>query len=306
MVPVETIEQEGPYRFVVQHAPYGICIIQNGQLFFANLTLARTLGYRSHTDLEGKPILDLLEQGSRRSFTLLAQRKLRGEAIPSRFEMQMQRADGSLVDVESTLSLGMYNGEPAVSLSVRDTTEQKRLERRLIDSERLFRNVVNSMADALVITDLQGRVLDVNDEFERFTGYARQEVFGTEIPHPWVSDEDLRSYILWLERLREHSYLKDFDVTWIRKDKKRLNVSLSTTLLRNAAGEPALMVNIAHDISERQKAQRELSEQFQRLQVLYELSRALTETWELTEIAEKTYLHVKRVIPTDAFFINLY
>ena len=304
--PIEQVDREDPYRFLVQHAPYGIGIIQKDQLALANPMLARILGYRASTDIEGKPVLEFIEQKSRRSFHLLSQRRLRGEMIPSKFEIQMHRADGSLIGVEASLTLGVFKGEPAVSCSITDVTDRKELEKRLIDSERLFRNVVNSMVDALVITDLQGKVLDVNDGFEQLTGYTRREVFGMDIPYPWVSEEDLRSYIRWLERLRENNFLRDFDVVWRRKDGKEISVSLSTTLLRNSSGEPALMVNIARDITERQEAQHELALQFQRLQVLYELSRALTETWDLQEIAQKTYQQVKRVIPTDAFFINLY
>ncbi len=305
-IPVETIDREAPYRFLVQHAPYGIGVIQNDRLVLANPTLARILGHRSSADLEGRSILDFVEDGSRRSFNLLAQRKLRDEAIPSKFEVQLCRPDGTRVEVEVAFALGFYNGASALSISVSDITDRKELEKRHTESERLFRNVVNSIVDALVITDLHGKVLDVNDEFERLTGYTRQEVYGKEIPYPWVSEDELSNYIQWLERLREHNYLKDFDVTWIRKDGSHIALSLSTTLLRNAKGEPALMVNIARDISERQHAQRELSQQFQRLQVLYDLTRALTETWDLQEIAERTYQQVKRVIPTDAFFINLY
>ncbi|HEY4612111.1 MAG TPA: PAS domain S-box protein [Bacteroidota bacterium] len=302
----EQEDHEEPYRFLVQHAPYGIGILQKDLLMLANPMFARILGYRVPSDIEGKPILDFVEDSSRRSFQLLSHRRMRGEPIPSKFEIQMYRADDSLIDVESSLTLSLYHGNAAVSCSISDITERKELEKRLIDSERLFRNVVNSMVDALVITDLQGKVLDVNDGFEQLSGYSRREAFGMEIPYPWVSEEDLRSYISWLERLRENNYLRDFDVTWLRKDGRRISVSLSTTLLRNASGEPALMVNIARDISERQEAQHELALQFQRLQVLYELSRALTETWDLKEIAQKTYEQVKRVIPTDAFFINLY
>lgn len=305
-VPVETIHKQGPYDFLVQHAPYGIGIVQQGKLILANPTFAKMLGYRSASDVETKPITHFIEEGSQQSYQLLERRKLRGEAIPSKFEMRLRRTDGSKVDVECSLSLGIYDDQPAVSIFVSDITDRKQIETRLIDSERLFRNVVNSMVDALVITDLQGKVLDVNEGFERLTGYQRREVFGMGIPYPWVPDEDLRSYIRWLERLRESSFLKDFDITWRRKDGSQIAVSMSTTLLRKTTGEPALMVNIARDISERQQAQRELSQQFQRLQVLYELSRALTETWDLHEIAVKTHQQVKRVIPTDIFFITLY
>ncbi len=110
----------------------------------------------------------------------------------------------------------------------------------------------------------------------------------------------------WLEKLREHNVLRDFDFTWVRKTGERVAVSLNTTLLRNAAGDPVLMVNIARDISERQASREELSRQLQRLQVLYDLSSALTETLNTDEIPRTTYQQIEKVIPVDSFAIDLY
>jgi PAS domain S-box-containing protein len=291
---------------LVQHGPYGIAILQDDRFQYVNQTLVRILGYRSRKDLEGKEVLPFIQERSRRSFELLMERRLRGENIPPRFEANVLRSDGSRIDVEFSFELGMYEGRPAINAAVTDISERKALETRLIDSERLFRNVVNSMVDALIITDLQGKVLDVNDEFEHLTGFSRQEVFGTLIPYPWVAEDNLKNYIGWLQVLREKGVLRDFDVTWTRKDGRRIAISLSTTLLRNTAGDPVLMVNIGRDISERQEAQQELAQQFHRLQVLYELSKSLNEAWTLRDVAVQTYQQVKRVIPTDSFFFDLY
>ncbi len=294
------------FHSLFQHSPYGICVLQNDRIAVVNPTFCRLLGYRSGEDIVGKEIRAFLDEGSRMFFLLLQHRVFRGEAVPTKFETRMIRQGGSTIDVETSFALIWYKGFPALYIAVNDITDRKELEKRLIDSESLLRNVINSMVDALVITDLQGKVLDVNDEFQRFTGFSRREAFGAEIPYPWVPEEDLRSYIGWLERLREHNVLRDFDITWLRKNGERIAVSLNTTLLRNAGGEPVLMVNIARDISERQASRRELSRQLQRLQVLYDLSSALTETLDTEEIARTMYHEIEKVIPLDAFFIDLY
>lgn len=304
--PLPGVEDEPNYRTLFQHSPYGTAVVQDERIAVANPMFCKLLGYRASDDVLGKEIRRFLDEGSRMFFTVLEQRAFRGETIPSRFETRMLRENGTSIDVEMTISMTAHHDVPALILSVNDITDRKELERRLTDSEGLLRNVVNSMVDALVITDLQGKVLDVNDEFERFTGYSRREAFGTEIPYPWVPEEDLRSYIGWLDKLRENNLLRDFDITWLRKNGDRIAVSLNTTLLRNSAGDPVLMVNIARDITERQISRTELSRQLQRLQVLYDLSRALTETFDTEEIARITYKQIEKVIPVDAFFIDLY
>jgi PAS domain S-box-containing protein len=299
-------DEDTDYHSLFQHSPYGIGILQNDRVAVVNPTFCKLLGYRSGQDVVGKEMREFLDDGSRMFFSLLQHRVFRGEAIPKRFETRMIRQGGSTIDVETSFSLIWYRGVPALNLTVSDITDRKELEKRLTDSESLLRNVINSMVDALVITDLQGKVLDVNDEFQRFTGFTRREAFAAEIPYPWVPEESLRSFMSWLEKLREHNVLRDFDITWLRKNGERVAVSLNTTLLRNATGDPVLMVNIARDISERQASREELSRQLQRLQVLYDLSSALTETLRTDEIARTTYQQIEKVIPVDGFFIDLY
>lgn len=305
-IAADTPDTEGYYQSIVQHSPYGVGIVFGGRLVMANPIFARTLGYRASEEIEGKEISEFVDSASRRFFTLLSSRKVRGESVPARFETQMTRADGSLIDVEASFTLGSYQGELALNVTISDITLRKELEKRLTDSERLFRNVVNSMVDALVITDLEGKVLDVNEEFERLTGFSRREALNATIPYPWIDDEDLRTYISWLDGLRMKSESRDFDLTWVSKSGKRIAVSLNTTLLHNAAGAPMLMVNIARDISERQAAREELGRQLKRVEVLYDLGKALGGTLDPVEIARITFQQLKKVIPTEAFYIDLY
>ena len=299
-------DEDTDYHSLFQYSPYGICILQNDRIAVVNPTFCKLLGYRSGDDIAGKEIREFLDDGSRMFFSLLQHRVFRGEAVPTRFETRMLRQGGASIDVETSFALIWYRGAPALNLTISDITDRKELEKRLTDSESLLRNVINSMVDALVITDLQGKVLDVNDEFQRFTGFTRREAFAAEIPYPWVPEESLRSFMSWLEKLREHNVLRDFDITWLRKNGERVAVSLNTTLLRNAAGDPVLMVNIARDISERQASREELSRQVQRLQVLYDLGSALTETLNIHEIGRTTYQQIEKVIPVDGFSIALY
>lgn len=302
----DSIDGEGYYQTIIQHFPYGVGIVADGLLVMANPMFAKILGYRSSDQIIGKNVAEFVERSSKKFFTLLLQRQLRGESVPTKFETRMLRADESAIEVETSFTLGSYRGELALNLTISDITLRKELEKRLTDSERLFKNVVNSMVDALVITDLQGKVLDVNDEFERLTGFSRQESVHATIPYPWIHDEDLRMYMTWLDGLRGKTALRDFDITWVNKAGRRIAVSLNTTLLLNASGDPMVMVNIARDITDRQTARQALSQQLRRLEVLYDLSRTLGGTLDPKEIARLTFNQVKKVIPVDAFYIDFY
>jgi PAS domain S-box-containing protein len=300
------LTSDDPYRSLVDDLPFGVGIIQKGRLVLANSMFAKMLGYRSIKGLLGTSIEHFVEQRAQTFFSVMAIRQESGEATLHRFETEFRREDGTMIQVETALSGTTFRNKPALNISISDITSRKELEQRLRDSERLYRNVVNSMGDALLVTDMEGRVLDVNEEFEQLTGWSRTEALTASIPYPWIDDEDLKASLGWLESLRGMSMLRDFDMTWTNRDGRQIAVSVNTTLLKNAAGAPMVMVNLARDISERKAAQSDLSRQFQKLEVLFQLSRSLGGTLDPTVIARLTYTEVAKVIPVDVFEIVLY
>lgn len=64
-----------------------------------------------------------------------------------------------------------------------DITEQKRAEQRLRQSAAVFENI----SEGIFITDIEGRILDVNKAFSEITGYTRKEVLGAN-PRLWKSE----------------------------------------------------------------------------------------------------------------------
>ena len=152
--------------------------------------------------------------------------------------------------------------------TVTDVTHRKSLERELRESEETLRNVIDTMGDALMISDLQGKVWEVNREFSSLTGYPRSEVIGMIFPYPWLIDEEMSRLVVWLAALREKKFLRDFDMTWKRHNGTEVAISLNTTLLRNALGEPVAMLNIARDISERKGLANDLAAKSRQIEML--------------------------------------
>ena len=66
-----------------------------------------------------------------------------------------------------------------------------------------LRNVIDTMGDALMISDLQGKVWEVNREFSSLTGHPRSEVIGMIFPYPWLIDEEMSRLVVWLAALSQ-------------------------------------------------------------------------------------------------------
>jgi PAS domain S-box-containing protein len=161
------------------------------------------------------------------------------------------------------------------------------------------------MGDALMICDLQGKVWEVNREFSRITGYQRSKVLGMVFPYPWLLEEEMAKFVKWIAALREMNELRDFDMTWQRDDGHMVAMSLNTTLLRNALGEPVAMLNISRDISDRKRLALELEKKNSQIELLNRIISKANATIDFSEIFSTIASEVLNLIHYDQINVGL-
>ncbi len=299
----------GEYESAVEAMGDGITIVRDLKIVYTNAALKKIFGYSDEDALVGKSIETIIAPEDRERVIERSRSRIEGKNVPNRYEYKAVRKNGTLFDAEVVVTLIEFKGMPAVVAAHRDITLRRAIEKELQQSEQMFRNVIDgvlTVGDALVLTNLEGKVLQVNSEFERLTGIKRSDAIGKEFPYEWLLDEEMSRYVLWIKELREKKSLRDFDIHWKSTEGRLVSVSMNTTLLYNALNRPVAMMNMARDITERKNLEEVNRLQFERLRVLYELSRTLTSLLKINEIAEAVYRHLVEVLPFDAFFIDLF
>ncbi|MDP9438088.1 MAG: PAS domain S-box protein, partial [Actinomycetota bacterium] len=92
------------------------------------------------------------------------------------------RKDGSAFPVEYASNPVFEDGEvKGAVVTFSDVTERKRAEEELRESEERFRTLFDRSADALLVHDEEGRMLDCNSEACRTLGYAREELLSLHV-----------------------------------------------------------------------------------------------------------------------------
>lgn len=114
--------------------------------------------------------------------------------------------------------------------------------------------IVKSSSDAVVGKDLQGNVTSWNAGAERMFGYAADEILGQSIfriiPTDHQDDEERI-----LARIRRGESVEHFETERLRKDGKMIDVSVTVSPIKNAAGDVVGASKVARDITERRKAE---------------------------------------------------
>ena len=116
--------------------------------------------------------------------------------------------------------------------------------------------IVESSGEAILTLDLEGIVQDWNAAAERLYGYRAEEAVGRPLAAliPPERAEELGEI---LARTRSGEAIRAHDTVCVRKDGSRLDVSLAISPLRDERGQVIGASWVAHDISERKRAEKE-------------------------------------------------
>jgi PAS domain S-box-containing protein len=129
---------EERFRVVVANAPFGVVVVQDRAIRYANEAMVRIFGYDDASQIEGQLALALVQpSASAQSEERL--RLLASGQVPKPENVECRRRDGSSVWVESTIVPVELDGERAHLSMVRDVTEQLKADEQRMKSKAALR-----------------------------------------------------------------------------------------------------------------------------------------------------------------------
>ncbi|MBI5250883.1 MAG: PAS domain S-box protein, partial [Desulfomonile tiedjei] len=293
--------QEGEERFrtLVEESFDGIFVQEGTKILFANPRLYEMLGYEKG-ELEGKEHWLVYDPAYQDLTRKRAQARMRGEDVPPRYEVILQRKDGSSFDGEITARKVTLKGEVGIQVWVRDISERKRAEASLSESEERYRSLYGMMRlmcdnvpDLIWAKDLDEKFVFANRAIcERLLGAAS-------------SDEPLgRTDIFFAEREREahsdnpnwHTFgevCSDSDAVVMGTEKPQrfdeygnvkgefLYLDVYKAPLRNEQGQMIGTVGCGRDVTKERRMEASLRDSEARYRELFEHASDLIYTHDL-------------------------
>lgn len=161
-------------------------------------------------------------------------------------------ADGVLRDFEvrKVPVFDSHEHRQAMLVIGRDVTEQKKAEAKLMLSANVFANA----SEAIMITDTNGTIIEVNEAFTAITGYSLDEIIGQ---NPRILSSGRHSkdfYTTMWNNLCERGFF--CGEIWNKRKNGEIYPQLQTiSAVRNSDGEHVHYVALFSDISERKQAE---------------------------------------------------
>lgn len=230
----------------------------DGIITSCNKAAERFFGY-SADELIGRSVRTLIPPERLDEEEMILGRIRKGESV-QHFETVRLTKDGRHVDISLTVS-PIRNADGQVvgaSKIAKDIGERKAAERALNDSESRLRAMFGQAAVGIVLADVRGRLLEVNDRMSQIVGRSTQELRTMtyeDLSHPddWSNNKEMIAEIVAGNR-------SDFAVEkrYQRGDGSWVWVNVTLSPLMDEAGRVHRLMTVVEDISARKLAEHEV------------------------------------------------
>jgi len=139
-----------------------------------------------------------------------------------------------------------------------EIADRKQAEEQLRDSEEKLRLTLESMAEGIVVTDLEANVVQVNEALVRMHGYARRDEVVRRSILNLVAGRDHATVMTCLRTTLEDGYARGLECSFLSCDGGEFPVRLSMAVLRDTSGDPTGFVVVTEDATERKKMEDQL------------------------------------------------
>jgi len=238
-----------------------------------NQAAEKLFGY-TEQEMIGHSIMRLIPKDREGEEAQIISKLEKGEKI-DHFETKRITKEGKLLDLSLTISPIRDSSGTVIGASkiARDITAKKQIE----ELNGRLAAIVQSSDDVIIGKTLDGIVSSWNDAAEKLFGYTEKEMIGQSILKI-IPPERINEEYEILDQLREGKKIEHFETKRISKNGKVIDISLTTSPIRDLSGNIIGASKIAKNISLQKETTRLIHENEERFRMAVEMTHL--GTWE--------------------------
>jgi PAS domain S-box-containing protein len=273
-IEVQLKSAEEKYRNLVEEIPEWIWEVDaDGEFVYSSPGVLEILGYEPE-ELVGFTAEEFLVHPDDRNRYRATMERLTGQKeIIHGFLCRYVHREGSIRHVETSASpvFNASGNSARIKGISRDVTERVRLEGKVTETRRYLENVLQGSMDAIITTDIDGRVVTWNRGAEAIYGYCKEEAVGKYIDKLINPRGDSRAFHELFVIIEEKGgWYAEEPIERHRKDGTTLYASASYSIVHGADGNPVGICAITRDVTDRLNAERFTREALSRFESVFE------------------------------------
>lgn len=191
---------------------------------------------------------------------------------PQRFYWKHKNKKGELIDAEISLNIIISSGKRYIQAIGRDITERKIAEKKLRESEEIFKNIFKYSAAGVSLIDINGRWIEVNDIFCKITGYSKKELLSYKYVDITHKNDKAKSKYFFKKILLGKIKYRYFEKRYVHKNGSIIWVYLSLSLIRDSFNKPLYFITHIQDITKNKIIEESLKESEEKYRTLMDNS----------------------------------
>lgn len=287
-------KSEVKYRELADKSIFGVFILKDKKVVFANKRTLRLLRYSSFNEIVGLDSKRIIKSENYDALNYSGEQLKKEEEISSK-ELKLIKSDNELLDVEINQTLIDFEGEESILCSFIDISNRKKIElvkkkakqaisekdtlsiqleenriiqRRLQNSQSYSEGIIESSLDMIFTTDETGKIIKLNSAAKNQLRLNESDLKNESFDFI-LRDKKLKEKIL--EQLDKKNSFSG-KVELLRKDKTYFPAFLSISHLYTTKGTFLGIMGVSRDISEVIAKEQEIKEQSSKLNAIIESS----------------------------------
>jgi len=242
-------------QFAVDKANAGIFIIsKNGSIIYANDIQCKRLGYTREELLKLKiGEVGMAAKNWADVFNTIKEKQT------YKIYTEHKRKDGSFFPVEVTTNYFEFEGEGYSFGFAVDITERNKAEQALRNSENMYRTLVMTMPDAIMVTDKDFKIKFVSQKTVEMHGYNNaNELIGRSNEELFAPEEREKHLKEVRKIILKKGYINNMQYKILKKNGEVFIGESNVTVLKDEKGNFDGLLGVTRDITERKITERNL------------------------------------------------
>lgn len=241
---------EQKYRTLIENSPDPIIILKNNIIVFSNPKSVELFKEERVSEIVGRSIRDFLVPAKKEKILAWLSTAPPQEKYNIIYPLQGVDKLGNKKDLEVTMTSIFYDDGPADLVFIRDRTLYVSASKSLEESEKKYRSLFENSTDAIYISEVNGKIIEVNESFLKMFGYTRDELFyikSSDFYHDNKDREDLLSI------LEDEGFVSGYETNLVKKDGTVLICKLTTQVNRDSEDNIIYYQGLIRDVTEERK-----------------------------------------------------
>lgn len=263
----ELSKSQAQFFKLLESAPDAMVITdEHGVIRIVNLRAVELFGY-TEQEMLNNPIEMLLPEAKRETHVSSRNKYIESPEFKSmglNRNLEALKKDNTLVPVEVSLSPIESEEGLLIASSLRDITDRKLAEKRLIAAkgevetkQALLQTLFDNIPDLIFAKDKNGTYIDVNAACEEFASRSKKDFVGKTDYEIYSTEDADRFRAMDLRMMAQEGTHRNEE--WVSyPDGRQVLLDTLKTPLRNADGEVVGLLGISRDITERKAFEQEL------------------------------------------------